>query len=107
MPLARGAILRCHSLAKELTDPADQALCHAIGQAASVVHTPGHAMGYPIYALTALVRGEGWPKCQSAVVQQADRFLTRLLYWEQAEPEYPGPWASFLWGETVEEAPKI
>lgn len=107
MPLARQAILSCHGLAKELDDPADQALCHAVGQAASVVHTPGHAMGYPIYALTALVRREGWPQCASQIQRQADRYLDRLLYWHQAEPAHSGPWASFLHRETVEEAEEI
>lgn len=107
MPLARQAILSCHRMAKELDDPADQALCHAVGQAASVVHTPGHAMGYPIYALTAMVRRKGWPQCVSQIQQQADHYLDRLLYWQQAEPEYPGPWAPFLRRETVEEAKEI
>ena len=40
MPVAKKAILECHAMAKELTDIADIALCHAIGQACSVVHTP-------------------------------------------------------------------
>lgn len=104
MPLARQAILSCHGLAKELDDPADQALCHAVGQAASVVHTPGHAMGYPIYALTALVRRDGWPQCAVQIQQQADHYLDRLQYWQQTGPEHPGPWAPFLRRETVEEA---
>lgn len=49
MPIAKRAILNCHAMAKELTDSADIARCHAVGQACSVVHTAGHALGYPLY----------------------------------------------------------
>ena len=56
---AQRSILRCHALAKELPSPADIAACHAVAQACSVVHTPGHALGYPIYDLTSLVRRLG------------------------------------------------
>ena len=55
MPIAKQAILNCHAIAKELADPADIARCHAVGQACSVVHTAGHAQGYPMYELTAIV----------------------------------------------------
>ena len=55
MPQAKAAILACHALAREWDSPEDIALCHAVGQGCSVVHTEGHAMGYPIYELTALV----------------------------------------------------
>ena len=30
MPIAKRAILNCHAMAKELTDPADIARCHAV-----------------------------------------------------------------------------
>ena len=49
MPQAKAAILACHALAREWDSPEDIALCHAVGQGCSVVHTAGHAMGYPIY----------------------------------------------------------
>lgn len=55
MPQARPAILAVHAMAKELQDPGDAALCHGVGQGCSTVHTPRHAMGLPIYELTALV----------------------------------------------------
>ena len=48
MPIAKRAILNCHAMAKELTAPADIARRHAVGQACSVVHTAGHALGYPL-----------------------------------------------------------
>lgn len=56
MPSARPAILAVHAMAKQLQDPGDAALCHGVGQGCSTVHTPRHAMGLPIYELTALVR---------------------------------------------------
>ena len=55
MPSARPAILAVHAMAKQLQDPGDAALCHGVGQGCSTVHTPRHAMGLPIYELTALV----------------------------------------------------
>lgn len=96
MPLARQAILSCHRMAREVPSLADQALCHAIGQAASAVHTPGHAMGYPTYALTAQVLKLGLEDCQAELEQQTDDLLAQLLYWAGNEPQYPGPWSFFL-----------
>ena len=55
MPIAKQAILNCHAMAKELENPTDIARCHAVGQACSVVHTVGHALGYPMYELTAII----------------------------------------------------
>lgn len=55
MPEAKRAILGVHAMAREVGSPEDSALCHAVGQGCSVVHTPGHALGLPIYELTAAV----------------------------------------------------
>lgn len=55
MPEAKRAILGVHAMAREAGSPEDSALCHAVGQGCSVVHTPGHALGLPIYELTAAV----------------------------------------------------
>ena len=96
MPAAKRAILDCHALAKELTDPADIARCHAIAQGCSVVHTTGHAMGLPIYELTAIVRERGIDACKEAVERRSQEYLEKLLYWKEHEPEYTGPWAGFL-----------
>lgn len=96
MPLAKRAILDCHGLAKELRDPADIARCHAVGQACSVVHTPGHALGYPIYELTALVRTYGLEHCRGPVEARAQHYVERLLFWQAQLPAYQGPWANFL-----------
>ena len=70
MHVAQRAILDCHAMAKDVTTAADAALCHAVGQACGTVHTAGHAMGYPVYELTAIVRalgaGRGARVCGSA-----------------------------------------
>lgn len=96
MPLARRAILDCHALAKEFSAPADMARCHAVGQACSVVHTPGHALGYPIYDLTALARELGLDRCRDALEARAEHYVDRLLFW-QSHPEDQGrSWAGFL-----------
>ena len=82
MPQAKAAILACHALAREWDSPEDIALCHAVGQGCSVVHTAGHAMGYPIYELTALVCALGPDRCRAAVDTRAQIYLDRLLYWQ-------------------------
>ena len=88
MPLAKRATLDCHAMARELTDPADIARCHAVGQACSVVHTAGHAMGYPIYELTALVRELGLENCREAVEARVRDYEQRLRLWtEQAQTD--------------------
>ena len=76
--------------------PEDAALCHAVGQACAVVHTAGHALGYPIYELTAMVCRLGVPNCREAVEGRAEEYLDRLLYWQAHAHEAPGPWAGFL-----------
>lgn len=96
MPIAKRAILNCHAMAKELTDPADIARCHAIGQACGVVHTVGHALGYPMYELTAIVLELGIENCRADVEARAMYYAERLLYWNEQEPNYPGSWADFL-----------
>ena len=96
MPVAKKAILSCHALAKNMTCPADAARCHAIAQGCSVVHTEGHAMGLPMYELTAIVREKGIDHCREAVEQQNQTYIDKLLYWHQHEPDCDGPWAAFL-----------
>lgn len=96
MPLARRAILDCHALAKTLEDPADIALCHGVGQACSVVHTTGHALGYPIYALTALVRRLGVDHCREAVEGQVQHYVDQLIFWQEHLSDEPREWAGFL-----------
>jgi len=100
MPIAKQAILSCHAMTKELTDPADIARCHAVGQACSVVHTVGHALGYPMYELTAIALKNGLDHCRDAVQQRMAHYMQRLRYWKTQEPTHPGPWAGFLRKDT-------
>ena len=96
MPIAKQAILNCHAMAKELTDPADIARCHAVGQACSTVHTEGHALGYPIYKLTALAREQGLEDCQEAVEARVRDYEQRLTEWRERESAGSRKWADFL-----------
>ena len=105
MPAARQAILACHALAKTITAPADIALCHAIGQACSVVHTPKHALGLPIYELTALVHQQGCEDCLPYLNQRLQIYLEKLLFWQAQAPHSAQPWAEFLPAESPKEAP--
>lgn len=98
MPEAKRAILACHAAAKELP-PYEAALCHALAQGCSVVHTSGHAMGLPIYQLTALVRRDGLAECPKTVERQLNRYLERLSWWAGHPEEQKGPWAKFLEGK--------
>lgn len=96
MSLARRAILDCHTLAKELRDPSDAALCHGVGQACSVVHAAGHALGYPIYELTALVRRLGVDHCREAVEARVQYYIDRIAFWQTHLEDVPRAWAGFL-----------
>ena len=96
MPIAKQAILNCHAMAKELADPADIARCHAVGQACSVVHTAGHALGYPMYALTAIILEQGLDDCRGAVEHRVRYYEQRLHYWAEHEKSCSQNWASFL-----------
>lgn len=96
MPTAKREILNCHAMAKELANPEDIALCHAIGQGCSVVHTAGHALGYPIYELTALVRRYGVDDCRSHIEKRFSDYKTKLSYHELHVGEFSGTWAKFL-----------
>ena len=89
---AQRRILDCHALAKELDDRADRALCHAVGQACSVVHTAGHALGYPVYELTAIVLMDG----AGAAARRIGEYQDLLLYWKGREPDDSSRWAGFL-----------
>ena len=96
MPIAKRTILNCHAMAKALTDPADIARCHAVGQACSVVHTAGHALGYPMYELTAIVLELGLDSCRDTVEQRVMYYEQRLRYWMEFEKTCQQNWAGFL-----------
>ena len=96
MPLAKRAILNCHTMAKELTAPADIARCHAVGQACSVIHTVGHALGYPMYELTAIVLEHGLDDCRDPIEQRVVHYEQTLHYWTEYEKTCQQNWAGFL-----------
>lgn len=96
MPLAQRKILDCHALAKELTERADMAACHAVGQACAVVHTAGHALGYPIYDLTRLIYELGPESCREAVEKRKQTYLDKLFYWSAHSTDPGREWAPFM-----------
>lgn len=93
---AQRKILDCHAAAKDLFDREGAAICHSIGQACAVVHTAGHAIGYPIYDLTALIYHYGIDNCVSVVEDRKQEYIDRLLYWENRLQDCKGEWAEFL-----------
>lgn len=93
---ARRAILDCHAAAKEQEDRAAAALLHAVAQGCSVVHTSGHALGLPIYELTAYVCQLGMDGCRETVDTRLSYYVNRLLYWQEQEKNLTRPWAPFL-----------
>lgn len=96
MPVAKREILRCHAFAKTIFSLEDIARFHAVAQACSVVHTVGHAMGYPIYDLTAIVRSLGLENCCEAVERRRQSYEEKLLFWSAQVKNRTQPWAEFM-----------
>lgn len=96
MWLAQQKILACHAFAKDIKCKEDIAMCHAIGQACAVVHTVGHAIGYPIYDLTSIVYKYGPENCSQVVEARRQEYMERLFYWKEQLNEYKGEWAGFM-----------
>ncbi len=96
MRLAQRKILDCHALAKEIDSKEDIALCHAIGQACAVVHTARHAIGYPMYELSAIVYRLGMENCAEAVEQRKQEYINKLLYWNEHVDDHEDKWADFM-----------
>ena len=96
MQPAQRKILDCHAFAKEISPKEDIAMCHAIGQACAVVHTAGHAIGYPIYDLTSIVFEYGIENCVEAVELRKQKYIERLFYWREHMNDYQGEWAEFM-----------
>jgi hypothetical protein len=102
MPFAKKAIHAAHNAATEIAD--DIVFCsvaRAIGQAVATVHVETHAIGGPIYALTALTYEIGQDNAKSAVAQECNRLVERLLYWEKNIDAVQMPWAEFLLRDDV------
>lgn len=96
MRWAQRKILDCHAFAKEIEQKEDIAICHAIGQACAVVHTAGHAIGYPVYDLTAIIYRLGIEDCVEAVEKRKQDYIDRLFYWNEHCGDYKSEWASFI-----------
>lgn len=96
MRLAQQKILSCHAFAKEIDCKEDIAMCHAIGQACAVVHTAGHAIGFPIYDLTSIIYKYGIDTCSKMVEARKQEYIDRLFYWNNHLSEHKGEWAKFM-----------
>lgn len=96
MRAAQQKILACHAFAKEIENKEDISLCHAVGQACAVVHTAGHAVGYPVYDLTAVVYRYGIEHCSDAVEAREREYVDRLLYQSAHWKDSDGEWADFM-----------
>lgn len=96
MPIAKREILNCHAVAKEIQSLEDIALCHAVGQACGTVHTSGHALGFPIYELTAIVRSYGIAHCEVPVEIRKQEYIEKIMYWGAHYKNYTGDWADFM-----------
>lgn len=96
MPAAQRAILDAHAVAKEIDDPVYEAYCHAVGQAGSTVHTGGHAIGLPMYELTAIVLVHLKNGYQQPVMEKIQFYQERLLYWQERTDQIELEWADFL-----------
>ena len=93
MKEAKRTILDLHAMAKEVEEKYDELLIHALGQALSCVHTPKHAMGYPIYALSAAVyHGASLEELE----YMKKRYTNKLLYYRDIDKTKITKWASFI-----------
>lgn len=100
MPIAKRAILDSHAVAKEIYDSEYGALCHAIGHAGATVHVETHALGLPMYELTALVLKYGKDNFQKPVNEKITYYNDRLLYWKENTDKLNLDWAYFLLDDT-------
>ena len=60
------------------------------------MHTVGPAIGYPIYDLTAIIYKYGIENSKSAVEQQKQEYIEKILYWNEHLSDYQGTWADFM-----------
>lgn len=95
MPIAKRAILDCHAIAKELDNDYDKALCHAIGQGLATVHVETHAIGLPIYELSAIVF-QHRENYQELIQEKIKYYIDILCYFEKNIDKTEGKWADFL-----------
>jgi hypothetical protein len=100
MPMAKRAILDSHAVAKNINDSEYGALCHAIGHAGASVHVETHALGLPIYELTAIVLKCGKENFPKPVSEKINYYYNRLLYWQENTDKLGLDWADFLLDDT-------
>ena len=100
MGKARRAILDSHAVAKEINDQQYEALCHAIGHAGATVHIETHALGLPMYELTALALKYGIDNFERPVSDKIDFYQKRLLYWQENTDKMKLEWVDFLLDDT-------
>jgi hypothetical protein len=96
MPEARGAILDIHKMAKDMAISSHEALCHAVGQGCSTVHTTKHAIGLPIYELTALVREHGFEESINILENKIIWYNTVLVECQKKSHMPCYIWADFI-----------
>ena len=97
MPVAKQAILDSHAVAKKIDDSEYAALCHAIGHAGATVHVETHAIGLPIYELTAIVLKYEKDNFSKPVTDKINYYYNCLLYWQENTDKLE--WAGFLLGD--------
>jgi hypothetical protein len=100
MPAAKRAILDAHAVAKEIDDARYGSLCHAIGHAGATVHVETHAIGLPLYELTAIVMKNGASSFQEPVLEKMGFYIQRLSYWQDHADRIERDWAVFLRDDT-------
>lgn len=96
MTEAKRFILQVHSMAKQVPNAEDSALCHAVGQGCSTVHTEGHAIGLPIYECTALIRKYGIENCEQPLEERLKQYVDDFALCKQMIEDSNYTWASFL-----------
>jgi hypothetical protein len=100
MPMAKQAILDSHAVAKEIDDSEYGALCHAVGHAGATVHVETHALGLPMYELTAIVLKHGKDNFPKPISEKLNYYYNRLLYWQENTDKLGLDWADFLLDDT-------
>ena len=101
MPKAKRAILDSHAVAKEIDDSEYGALCHAIGHAGASVHVETHALGLPIYELTAIVLKYGKDNFPKPVSEKINYYYNRLQYWQENTDKFRLDWSDFLLDDNI------
>lgn len=95
MKNARNAIIECHAICKDGISEIDSLYCHAIGQACSTVHTTKHALGLPMYELTAIAKLYGFESCMDAILERKEFYIDRMEFCETQVDKYAN-WANFM-----------